>query len=284
MRLINYINESSNIDTLLKDTEIWWKYCYQKKVKNKFLWRGTRHRINDFKKMITRTDREPTDTCREMHDLLDDIFYEKFDVHARSATVFCFSSIEGAKHYGDYRNIIIPVGDFNYIWSPKIRDLYSHIENEDFYNIICYGYEDLSKYEYSYEEDYGEESGNGTWYYNGKDTGESDYDTAKEEVIGNFFDPDLDLEEAENQFDEFLMKWEPQIDFNDYVDEITSTEKEESVSEVKNIINNNYIMNKGFKKLMDNINSKKIEVMLDCDKYYEINKDWAEKYLIPIMK
>lgn len=270
MRFIKYINESSDINTLLKDTKNWWDYCNKQGVKNKFLWRGISQYNKEFKKIKTRTNRKPTDTCSKYHELSDNIFYKLFKIHARSNTVFCSPDMKHASHYGDYISIIVPIGKFNYIWSPEINDLlvYMSGRNREIYNIICNS-EDLFD---EYDVEYGEKSENGTWYYEDKDTKEKFKDEALKNIYDNTDNNTINRIKS-------TLKWVPTKEYNEWKDE----EIKNSKNKAYDLIKNNYIMNKGFKNLMDNLQNEKIEIMLDCKEYYSINKDWAEKFLSPII-
>jgi len=296
MRLIKYINEEKQlkfnffrqfekedkitrtIKQFEKDVKPWFSYCKKQRVKNKFLWRGGDVVVKDFIKLKTRTDREPTDMCIEMHNFFDEKFYNKFKIHARSQTVFCFPSLKAAKHYGSKQNIIIPIGKFDYIWSPKIDDLFSHIENETYYDDMCKNsYDYNSDYDDEYESEYGE-SMNGVWMYNGDSTDESDLSDAVNTVIQDMIDSgeideDDDDDEIIYQIEDNLV-WQPEVSLDEFIENKIF----ESEQEAEDIIDNNYIMNKKFKDLMDNITYRSNEIMLNCKSYYIINEDFARRY------
>ena len=76
------------------------------------------------------------------HDILDELFEKKFGWKPRSGGVFCTGSEATASGYGD-AYIFFPIGDFEFLWSPKIHDLYDHVTTrkpvgsifmKDFYN------------------------------------------------------------------------------------------------------------------------------------------------------
>jgi len=77
-----------------------------------------------------RKDRRPKDTDIERHEELDNWFLDKFGWRARSSGVFCTPDYMTALSYaakiivgplGVF--IIIPQKPYEYIWSPKVRDL-----------------------------------------------------------------------------------------------------------------------------------------------------------------
>lgn len=75
-----------------------------------------------------RTDRKPKDTSMKRHEMLNNWFAKHFDVRARSETVFCVGerSIGITGEYG-VPCAIFPIGEFKFIWSPRIDDLFQRI-------------------------------------------------------------------------------------------------------------------------------------------------------------
>lgn len=68
-------------------------------------------------------NRKPTDTNILLHDLFDVAFYEKFNIKARSQSVFTTPDIVFALRYGN-ASAIIPKGKAVYIFSDKVKDLF----------------------------------------------------------------------------------------------------------------------------------------------------------------
>lgn len=62
---------------------------------------------------------KPRDTDIRLHKLMSDLFLEKFSWNPRVSSIFCHNNLYHAfgKQY-----IILPVGEFKYVWSPKIAD------------------------------------------------------------------------------------------------------------------------------------------------------------------
>jgi hypothetical protein len=301
MRLIKYINEeqqlqfdffnqfekndpiTKSIKLFEKDTKPWFKYCKKQRVKNKFLWRGSSNVVKNFMRKKVHNFRDSTDTCSEVHNLSDEYFDKLFGIKARSNTLFCFSNKISAKNYG-YPNIVIPAGKFNFIWSKKVDDFFSYLEGEDFYEIICDSEVDEDSFEESYEYNYGKESENGTWYYENKDTGESNLDIAIDIIFEEMEDNgeiEIDPDDEEGEIEEIKwqieneLEWVPEKDFHTFIME----KVDNAENELYEFIKNNYVKNKYFKELMDNKTFRTFEVMLDCKEYYLINEDWASKYL-----
>ena len=70
-----------------------------------------------------RDNRRPLDTPLWLHTVLDDWFYKKFKVRARSNALFCSFNDHLARNYGNvYR--VFPIGKYQAISSFKVKDLY----------------------------------------------------------------------------------------------------------------------------------------------------------------
>lgn len=89
------------------------------------LYRGIE--IPDFKFIKTvRTDRQPKDTNKILHVWLDNWFNENFGVRYRTNAMFCTGDIKQTKEYGE-PCVVFPIGDFKFVWSPHVEDLYERI-------------------------------------------------------------------------------------------------------------------------------------------------------------
>ncbi len=79
---------------------------------------------------MTRKNRKPLDTPIKLHNILDKMFQKKFGWKARSEGVFAAGKwyFSGSKdtYYGD-TYLFFPIGNFKYVWSPKIDDLYEDL-------------------------------------------------------------------------------------------------------------------------------------------------------------
>jgi len=93
--------------------------------------------INEGKEILywrkaVRTDRRPKDTNRDAHKIIDDWFEKEFGIRARSQALFVFG--QGIrKHYlNQYGDpcVVFPIGDFKYVWSARVRDLYNLMDDE----------------------------------------------------------------------------------------------------------------------------------------------------------
>lgn len=95
-----------------------------------FLYSGRRNLRADYIVKSIRQTRNPLDTNKDIHKIIDDSFYEKFGIRARSNTLFCTSSSWIAKNYG-VPYFIFPMGKYEVIWSKTIFDLYSKTRTID---------------------------------------------------------------------------------------------------------------------------------------------------------
>ena len=78
-----------------------------------------------------RSDRQPKDTNRQQHQIIDDWFKTKFGFGARSQAMFCLGETgkKLLRHYGTPM-IVFPIGEFKYVWSPSVKDLYNEVGQE----------------------------------------------------------------------------------------------------------------------------------------------------------
>lgn len=87
----------------------------------------TRHQTAQgpvFKK-VTRKDRRPLDSPPDFHNLVDDWFNKNFGWKARSSGLFCWGT-PFPLLASDW--MVFPAGKFQYVWSPKVTDLYGNVE------------------------------------------------------------------------------------------------------------------------------------------------------------
>lgn len=76
-----------------------------------------------------RLDRKPLDFGRRWTTIIDDWFNDKFGIRARTQCLFATgeaTSEKDLKFYGE-PCVIFPIGDFEYVWSSHITDLYGSI-------------------------------------------------------------------------------------------------------------------------------------------------------------
>jgi hypothetical protein len=137
MKLLKFINEQSKGDLLIetlnsikKDySEIFEIY----RKTNSFLYRGSdKYSKFGFKK--PRTDRRPVTSSKQIHDLLDKLFYEKFKWKPRTEGLFVANTHYYASDFGQNVYLIFPKNGFKYIAEPiNKQNIYGRIANDQFY-------------------------------------------------------------------------------------------------------------------------------------------------------
>jgi len=90
------------------------------------LYRGLNKSIQTYRIIEPRKNRIPKNTKLQLHNALDKLLYKKFGWKPRSEGVFCTGSEFKARFYG-YVYIMLPIGDFKFVWSPKIDDLFNQL-------------------------------------------------------------------------------------------------------------------------------------------------------------
>lgn len=228
-----------------------------------FIWRGYKNGVGSegYKVIIPRKDRTPKDMSEELHDMFDNMFYKRFKWYPRSQGVFTTSNYREASNYGK-SCIFFPCGKYEYIYSPIIGDLFTEVEDSEYSEYSEYEYEwndDHPPYdENQYEIDFGEESGNGTWYYDDIDTGVNDIDAAIADISWT-----LGLDDKQLTYNDF--KWVPKMSEDDWFAEKKEKWESEREDYFHGIIRS--YTNIDLKKAID----KKVEIMFKCNRYLLIN-------------
>ena len=83
--------------------------------------------VTNITKFTPRTDREPRDSSQKLHDLVDNELFKKFNWKPRSEGVFVWpvKKISSLDVFDGLYNVFYPIGEFKYVWSPKIKDLFN---------------------------------------------------------------------------------------------------------------------------------------------------------------
>jgi len=242
-----------------------------KKSGKQLLWRGTRKsRTKSIIRVTPRQDRYPKDTPEFIHNSLDDEFEKKFGWRPRSSGVFVTARKSDAKSYGD-AYIFFPVGKYRYIYNPNIVDLFGEVDND------FAGYDDINDYisaqleEWEYEWDYEYGEGNqGTWYYEGGDTGESQIDDAINAAAEAEGYDESDINSSD-------LEWVPDVELDDFIAE----KKNDAINYF-----DTYFIDIVKQYRSDNLGlaiKKKVEIMFDCDSFYVVNDAFADdiqKYVL----
>lgn len=80
-------------------------------------------------KKKVRKNRRPTDTPEELHKGIDELFQKKFGWKARSQAIFCWSIPFQYNVMILGKWMVFPTGNYKYIWSKEIQDLWAYIED-----------------------------------------------------------------------------------------------------------------------------------------------------------
>jgi hypothetical protein len=91
-----------------------------------------------YSQKAVRKDRKPKDMKRGLHHLIDDWFDDQFrGLRPRSEGMFCFGEGTQLRTLAQYGEVcyVFPIGEFKYVWSPKVDDLYNEIDHRsEIYN------------------------------------------------------------------------------------------------------------------------------------------------------
>ena len=83
-------------------------------------------------------NRRPTNTSAVAHQAVDDWFQAKFGIRFRQSSVFCTGNLGDAQSYAGTSGttaIVMPVGDYDYCWSPDVGDLYIELQRNKGYSL-----------------------------------------------------------------------------------------------------------------------------------------------------
>jgi len=75
--------------------------------------------------------RRPRDTSRELHEMADAWFEQKFGLRFRSRALFCSGNPHEAGDYCDNEHVLIslePIGEYAFCYSPNCVDMYRHFK------------------------------------------------------------------------------------------------------------------------------------------------------------
>jgi len=133
MKLNRYIKESNTsvldkyddfIDSVRAQCKPWLKAISSCKIKHCI--RGYNPK-DVIEKRTPRKDRKPRDTPKDIQASLDDEFSKKFGWKVRSEGLFTWGGrITGG--YGTAAGIVFPTGNFDFVWSKKVYDLFMYYD------------------------------------------------------------------------------------------------------------------------------------------------------------
>ena len=221
-------------------------------------------------KIIPRKNRTPKDMDQHLSDQLDDAFYSHVGWRPRSEGVFTSGDNEQAKGYGDGLYTVWPAGDYKFVYNENVFDLYTHMDSVDDIDNI-----DTTWMEDEWQNQYGEGQ-EGSWYYEGRDTEESD-NTEAMSVAANWIrdEQEFETEEEEEDFDPYEemdeLDWEPDISLDDYLEDAVENERERLLDSRDEVV---------YDYSDDNIVraiDTGYEIMVGCKSYYLIDDDFTNE-------
>ena len=92
------------------------------------LYRGIKNQDDSIFISTVRKNRNPKDTSDDFHQLFDNSFFKIFGWKPRSEGLFATGKMSDTKMYG-LTFVIFPIGDFDFIYSEEISDLFVALEN-----------------------------------------------------------------------------------------------------------------------------------------------------------
>jgi hypothetical protein len=274
MKLREYLIEEYDDDNFNDIISIIKKDC-KKYIKelisyDKILFRGldklprnTSSIRKNFWKVKPRKDRTPGDTPEELHNYLDLQFKKKFGWKARSEGVFCSRSRSTTYNYGS-PYFVFPIGDYKYLYSNKITDLFVHFDDSDFHPFALSilrddAFDTLKQWETTWNNymiKYG--SGKrGQWLHKGIPTGENNYNTILKKLTKDIDENDVD---AKNQI-RYQLEWKPGIEYEEFIKQEVENERQKLYDHIDEIL-------KTYKTTNLRDASLKTEIMIKCNEYY----------------
>ena len=124
-----YTGDVPDWSPIVKDCK---PFIKQLKGAHNLLLRGSNKQNPGIMKLKPRKDRHPMSTPYAIHDMLDGFFKDRFGWNARSEGVFCTGNLSTALFYAGVNgvNSVWPIGNFKYLWSPDISDLFSTLQTD----------------------------------------------------------------------------------------------------------------------------------------------------------
>jgi hypothetical protein len=274
--------------------EILWKKCnpFLKDLlkpgwNGEFLYSGRGDRKDVIMIRKVRSDRRPKDMPEYIHEIFDELFYDRFGFNARSNAIFCTGNVKQAKHYGNVY-MIFPVGKYKLVYSNNIPDLYTEIDDDaelDKYYWLDQQAGDIKdeikeQLRVEWENQYSMGSDGGHFEYHSFDTDIEDIPEGYDFTDAKNYVEEVLEENGEGEtFNEVHLDWLPDVEFEDYLDmrfdeELNARMEEledEWLEHVRNQLSD-YVDNYSDEYLIDAIKSKN-EVMLNAKYYIALSYD-----------
>ena len=238
------------------------KFINEIKPTKHFVYRGS-HRLrekNVIMRVVPRTNRRPSDLHIELHNKINQALYDKFGWWPRTEGVFATFDYDIARGYGSQTCSFWPIGNYEYIYSQTIDDIFSEFSGDN--------YESLEDSEHGFKDDYWhkfDEGGKGHWEYDGEDLETNDrsdaIEKAKEIDINNDKPGTLTLS---------ALEWVPEETEDEYVSRNMNNIEDELDDKIDDMIHT--YKNKHFVETLNY--DKPVEIMFKCKAYYLIHKEF----------
>lgn len=279
MRLLKHLNEARGETTLLEIVQTLFDNCrpYLKEMSKT----GVAHMLfsgrKDSKDVLyrpVRKNRYSMDTPQELSEDLDGRFKRKFGWKPRTGGIFCTGDYKVASDYGVPYSIF-PIGKFRFIWSPHIKDMWTHLDGSEL--VGFYQGEDVEPDEYSKQNYYDEAYRDAEEEYANRhdEPEESDFEDDDGEVDDDAFQDAYDdwrnekESYAEEQAERYTSAW---------IDEYRNEAESRIDSDMDSLISD--YTNKDLKAAIHSKN----EIMLDAKEIIGINYAVYKPYLEEFIK
>jgi hypothetical protein len=295
MRFKQYLKENKTVSFEEVITMIW-NDCqpYLKDLIKTGKFRGFmysgRSSHSSFFKGNVHSYREPKDTDKQVHEMLDNKLKKKFGWNGRSNSIFCTGNKKQADNYG-YIFIIFPTNKYKFIYNPDVEDFVDVIP-EDIYewdefldkDEIDDKIEDDALEEW--EEKYNTPGTLGNFYYDGNELPDNirDENDAEEFILNNLSDFDL---EEEDDYSDYELQWVPEMDLESFIDyeyrdywmQTHQKElKDMTMQEIEDRIDS-YVSQCKSTDIHKAIKTGN-EIMVNCKEYYAFSSEDYEKPLL----
>ena len=264
------------------------------------IFRGVKGNKTDVSKGIwkkaSRSDRYTLDMRQDVSHEFDNLFAQKFEIPIRKMGVFATIQPLNAKSYTKYIDkqdgferkrtvnfIFFPIGEYRYFWNPKIMDLYSDVEMEQWYMNYDFIGDKYFDEEYMIDkwwEIYGEPGqkrdswswcrggGSGQYSYKGIETGLNQIPSILGEIRDNpdkySTTPDIGQEDLKKD-----LIWIPEMDIEDYIRVFGEEIGKKSTSDMNQIVQG--YREDGMKEIGEQ------EITFICKEYYLVDDAFLHK-------
>lgn len=239
------------------------------------LQRGASKLVMPTSKQRVRKDRKPKDTPGQLHEAFDQAFKNIYGWKARSQALFCTANRKIAKDYGKNVYLIFPIGNYEYLYSRQITDLYAQgVEDGGMFVGQEPTFEMILSWGEKWEKEYATPgTGGGSWHYKDREFGMS---FGELEDVAEFIAMREKL-----SYDEVVdeLEWIPSIskvnfirERKDYFNPLEAEYTDEQLVDIaEKYIRGKYNDDRLVEAL--NYDAGKTEIMVKTDTYYAVYSD-----------